>query len=283
MAASVAPRVRADGPEGCGRIRMFDGRWRGAVDAKTEPVGVWLQGHGITADVLTATGLVSATLTAGAVATGHLLAAVFLLTLTGAHDLFDGPVAKAAGTTSVRGSFFDSVTDRIADALLMGGVSWYLISEGDGHLAVLPLAILGVTFLVSYQRAKAESLGLSAKGGLMERAERMILLGLGFLISPLLVPILWVLLILTTMTAVGRFVKIWREASAVSPQAIQRRKAAVVDSRWREWRVRTMAERRTNREETITARWRARRLEAPSSRPARARRTPTGRHRSSRQ
>ncbi len=257
---------------------MFDGRWRTAVDAKTEPVGSWLQRHGITADVLTATGLVSATLTAISVATGHLLLAVFLLTLTGAHDLFDGPVAKAAGTSSLRGSFFDSVTDRIADALLMGGVSWYLISEGKGHLAVLPLAILGVTFLVSYQRAKAESLGLAAKGGLMERAERMILLGAGFLISPLLIPILWLLLALTTLTAIGRFVKIWQEASEVSPQAIQRKKAAVVDSRWREWRLRTMTERRETREDSVTARWRARRLESPSARPMRSRRTSSGRH-----
>ena len=55
------------------------------------------------------------------------------------------------------------------------------MDRGDGHLALLPMAILAVTALVSYERAKAESLGLSAKGGLMERAERMFLLGVGFL------------------------------------------------------------------------------------------------------
>ena len=138
---------------------MFDGRWRSAVDAKTEPVGTWLQRHGVTADVLTATGLLSATATAVATALGYLLLAMFLLALTGMHDLFDGPVAKAAGTTSIRGAFFDSVTDRITDALLMGGVAWYLVSQNEGHLVLLPLAILGVTSLVSYQRAKAEALG----------------------------------------------------------------------------------------------------------------------------
>ena len=61
------------------------------------------------------------------------------------HDLFDGPVAKAAGTASVRGAFFDSVTDRIADAVLMFGCAWYLLDRGDGHLALLPMAILAVT------------------------------------------------------------------------------------------------------------------------------------------
>ena len=159
---------------------MFDGRWRDAVDRSTGPVGAALHRRGITADVLTATGLVSATATAATVATGHLHIAIVLLILTGLHDLLDGPVAKAAGTASVRGAFFDSVTDRVADALLMGGVAWYLVGRHEGHLAVLPLAVLGVTALVSYERAKAESLGLSAKGGLMERAERMILLGVAF-------------------------------------------------------------------------------------------------------
>ena len=100
---------------------MFDGRWRGAVDRSTGPVGQRLQQWGVTADMLTATGLVSATATAVAVGTGHLHLAVILLILTGLHDLLDGPVAKASGTSSVRGAFFDSVTDRVADALILGG------------------------------------------------------------------------------------------------------------------------------------------------------------------
>jgi CDP-diacylglycerol--glycerol-3-phosphate 3-phosphatidyltransferase len=192
---------------------MFDGRWRDAVDRSTGPVGAALHRRGITADVLTATGLISATATAALVASGHLHIAIILLIATGLHDLFDGPVAKAAGTASVRGAFFDSVTDRVADALLMGGVSWYLIDRHEGHLALLPFAVLGVTALVSYERAKAESLGLSAKGGLMERAERMILLGIGFLDSAFVVPVLWTMLVLISITAVARFVKVWNEAS----------------------------------------------------------------------
>ncbi|MGH9080485.1 MAG: CDP-alcohol phosphatidyltransferase family protein, partial [Acidimicrobiales bacterium] len=176
---------------------MFDGRWRGAVDRRTGPVGRRLQQLGVTADLLTATGLISATATAVAVATGHLHVAIFLLALTGLHDLLDGPVAKASGTSSVRGAFFDSVTDRVADILILGGVAWYLASTHPGHLVLLPFALLGVTSLVSYQRAKAESLGISARGGLMERAERMILLGVGFLSSVFLVPVLWVMLGLT--------------------------------------------------------------------------------------
>ena len=218
---------------------MFDGRWRTAVDRSTGPVGETLHRHGITADVLTATGLLSATATAVLVATGHLHLAIIFLIITGMHDLLDGPVAKAAGTASVRGAFFDSVTDRVADAVLMLGCAWYLLNRGEGHLALLPMAILAVTALVSYERAKAESLGLEAKGGLMERGERMFLLGVAFLSTVIFVPVLWLLFALITFTAVARFVKVWNAASGrdrVIARRIEAWREGRVDSRWRAWR-----------------------------------------------
>ena len=75
------------------------------------------------------------------------------------------------------------------------------------------MGILAVTALVSYERAKAESLGLSAKGGLMERGERMFLLGVSFLSTVIFVPVLWVLLALVLFTAISRFVKVWNASS----------------------------------------------------------------------
>jgi CDP-diacylglycerol---glycerol-3-phosphate 3-phosphatidyltransferase len=259
---------------------MFDGRWRTAVDRTTSPVGEALHRHGITADVLTATGLVSATATALLVATGHLHWAIVMLIVTGMHDLLDGPVAKAAGTASVRGAFFDSVTDRVADAVLMMGCAWYLLDQGKGHLALLPMAILAVTALISYERAKAESLGLSAKGGLMERAERMFLLGVAFLTSAIFVPVLWVLFVLVSFTAISRFVKVWNAASG-RDEIIRRRieawREGRVDSRWRAWRegreFSGRPRRHPARARTTTGapvgRWRARRQETPSSRSGR--------------
>jgi CDP-diacylglycerol--glycerol-3-phosphate 3-phosphatidyltransferase len=252
---------------------MFDGRWRDAVDRSTGPVGTALHRRGITADVLTATGLISATGTAALVASGHLHLAIILLIVTGLHDLLDGPVAKAAGTASVRGAFFDSVTDRVADAVLMGGVSWFLIDRHEGHLALLPLAVLGVTALVSYERAKAESLGLSAKGGLMERAERMILLGVAFFGTAFVVPVMWVMLVLISITAIARFVKVWNEASG-KDVAVRSRVAwrqGKVESRWRTWREgvavpRGVLDQRTG---VPVGRWRARRQDALSSRSGR--------------
>jgi CDP-diacylglycerol--glycerol-3-phosphate 3-phosphatidyltransferase len=252
---------------------MFDGRWRDAVDRSTGPVGTALHRRGITADVLTATGLISATGTAVLVASGHLHLAIILLIVTGLHDLLDGPVAKAAGTASVRGAFFDSVTDRVADAVLMGGVSWFLIDHHEGHLALLPLAVLGVTALVSYERAKAESLGLSAKGGLMERAERMILLGVAFFGTAFVVPVMWIMLVLISITAIARFVKVWNEASG-KDVAVRSRVAwrqGKVESRWRTWREGVAVPRGVLNQRTgvPVGRWRARRQDALSSRSGR--------------
>ena len=282
---------------------MFDGRWRHAVDQTTRPVGRALVRTGVTADVLTVFGLVMSVVTAIAVGSGHLVLGVVLLFPTGLPDLFDGPVAKASGTASIRGAFFDSVADRIADTFLFGGVSWYLAAHHDGQLVLLPFAILALTALISYQRAKAELLGLSAKGGLMERAERFIMLGLCFICgaasASAFVPALWVFFGLITATAAGRFVRVWQEADGPVRRAPVRparpiaartaawRRGAQVDSRWRTWRQ-TRAQRAatgvhvvlSGRADQTLGRWRARRqggLASRSGRIWRARRSASGR------
>lgn len=196
---------------------MFDGRFRAEAERTLKPVGAQIKRTGITADQLTITGIVMAAGSAIAIASGALRAGLVLLILTALPDVLDGAVAKASGTASPRGAFFDSVADRFTDALLLLGVAWYLASTQPGRIALLPMAVLGASMLISYERAKAEALGYQAKGGLMERAERMIALGFGLLFNQLLVPILWVMLVLTMVTAGQRFVKVWKQASAEVP------------------------------------------------------------------
>ena len=75
------------------------------------------------------------------VAAGWLIAGLFLLTLAGALDLLDGAVAKASATSTPRGAFFDSVSDRVSDAFVLAGVAWYLASWKHGHYAILALAV----------------------------------------------------------------------------------------------------------------------------------------------
>lgn len=198
---------------------MFDGRFRTSVEKGLKPVGANLRRAGIKADHLTAFGVLMSGAAAVAIANGALRGGLLLLALTAIPDVLDGAVAKASGTASPRGAFFDSVMDRVADALLLGGVAWYLDSTEPGRIGILPMAVLGASLLISYERAKAEALGFDARGGLMERAERLILLGFALLFDSLLIPVLWVMLVLTVITAGQRFAKVWKQASATVPQA----------------------------------------------------------------
>ena len=151
-----------------------------------------------------------------AIGSEHLRLGLLLVILAALPDLLDGALAKAQNTSSQRGAFFDSTVDRITDALLLGGIAWYLAStESAAHVDPAVRGGVGES-LISYQRAKAESLGINAKGGLMERAERIIAICIGLLFEPLLIPILWIMLVLTSITAIQRFVKVWRQA-AVAP------------------------------------------------------------------
>ena len=204
---------------------MLDKRWRDDFERGLKPVGSGLARSGLSPDLLTAAGLVFAAATAVAIGLGEFQFGLLLLALSALPDLLDGAVAKASGRASARGAFFDSVADRVADALVLGGVAWHLSVTQGGGAPVLAFAVAALAMLVSYERARAESLGFLGKGGLMERAERIILLGLAFLFPALLIPVLWVMLVLTTITAVQRFALVWRQATPRVPR-----------DRWMTWR-----------------------------------------------
>ena len=195
---------------------MFDGKFRAPIDRAVKPIGHVLRKTGLSPDHLTIVGLVVAGGAAVAIGLGHLRIGLVLVILAALPDLFDGALAKASNASSQRGAYFDSVVDRVTDATLFGGVAWYLGSHDSPHMSVLPFSVMALSSVISYQRAKAESLGLDAKGGLMERAERIIALCIGLLFRILLIPMLWVMLVLTAITAVQRFVKVWKQA-AVAP------------------------------------------------------------------
>lgn len=226
---------------------MFDGKFRAPVDAAVKPLGAALRKTRMTPDHLTVIGLLVAAAAAVAIGAGQLRLGLLLVILAALPDLLDGALAKASNSSSQRGAFFDSTVDRITDALLLGGIAWYFAETRDPRLAVLPFAVSSLAFVISYQRAKAESLGLDAKGGLMERAERIVLLCVGLFLEPwfegALVWILWGMLVLITITAVQRFVKVWKQAE-VAPVTQAR-----IDMRRerREHRRRSRTERRSTR------------------------------------
>ncbi len=191
---------------------MFDGTFRKPVDRAVKPIGAMLRKTRLTPDHLTIMGLLVGVAAAVAIGSGRLLLGMALVIFAGLPDLLDGALAKASGTSSQRGAFFDSTVDRVTDALLLGGIGWHFALTEDPLLVMLPFAVAAVSSVISYERAKAESLGIDAKGGLMERAERIIAICVGLAFNVLLIPILWIMLLLTTITAVQRFAKVWKAA-----------------------------------------------------------------------
>jgi len=128
---------------------LFDGRFRASVDKGVKPFGTALNRTGLSPDHLTALGLFMAVPAAIAIGTGRLFLGLVLLAASAVPDLLDGALAKASGTSSKRGAFFDSVADRVTDALILGGLGWYLQTQRHGHAALLPFAILAASSLIS--------------------------------------------------------------------------------------------------------------------------------------
>jgi len=127
----------------------------------------------------------------------------------GIFDMFDGIVARTTGKATKFGAFLDSVLDRYSDAFLFLAIAWYLAAHGDHTGSFLSIGTLVGAFLISYARARAEGLGESCHTGIMERPERIILLIVATL-TGWLVPVLWIMLILTHGTVAQRVYYVWK-------------------------------------------------------------------------
>lgn len=190
---------------------MLDVRFREGIEKVVRPAGKLLARLGLTANRLTVLGLTLNIIAAGILVTGRFVVAAIVGGFGSIIDMLDGATAKAGKATSRRGAFLDSVADRISETAIFGAIAWYY-SYRTPRLAVLSVIALGLSLVISYERARAESLGLDGKAGLFERGERLIVIGLGLFIPGAMEIALWVLVAGTAITAIQRFVYIWRQA-----------------------------------------------------------------------
>jgi CDP-diacylglycerol--glycerol-3-phosphate 3-phosphatidyltransferase len=162
---------------------------------------------------LTVVGLGVSIGAACAMAQGQLRLAALLLVVAGLCDFFDGALARLANSVSAFGAFLDSVVDRYSDQVILLGAVLYYGRLDDTPGVGLTLATLVGTVMVSYTKARAQSIGVSCEIGLMERPERLILLIAGLTFN-LLTAALVVLAILTNVTAIQRILYTRRAAAA---------------------------------------------------------------------
>ncbi len=129
--------------------------------------------------------------------------------LSGIFDLFDGMVARKLGKVSRFGGFLDSVIDRYSDLFLLLALLIYYLRQGESSLVILVAVASMGTALVPYARARAEAAQIPCTIGLMERAERLILLAVGAFFD-IMIPLLWILALLTHFTVLQRIYYVWR-------------------------------------------------------------------------
>jgi phosphatidylglycerophosphate synthase len=162
----------------------------------------------ISPDVLTVTGFLITVLAAIFLAHDLFLGGVLIL-LGGVFDMLDGMVARIHNKSTPFGAFLDSVLDRYSDALLFLGLSWYFFKHGSVIGVVLCLGTMTGALLTSYARARAEGLGKDCEVGLMERPERVVLMAFGAL-TGWIVPVMWIMLVLTHATVIQRIYHVWK-------------------------------------------------------------------------
>lgn len=191
---------------------MIDARAREALDGLQRFSGRALARLGLSPSVVTVFGVVLTGVGSYAIIERAFWQAGVLLIFGGVTDFLDGAVARATGRTSVAGAFLDSVSDRVSDALVHSALVWVFLAAGDELTGGVALAAFVGAQLTSYVRAKAESLGFECRVGVMERAERVVLIIAGLVFSGILTFVLWVLAIGSAATVAQRFVHVWRQA-----------------------------------------------------------------------
>ncbi len=190
-----------------------------------EPVTRWLVRRRVHPNFLTTLGFL-VTLAAGLLYDqDHVRVAGLFVLLGGVFDIFDGRVARVSGLASKFGSFYDSTLDRISEIVVFLGLASlyndYRADLTDITMIYVIFLAMGGSLMVSYTRARAEALGLDCSVGLMQRAERVVLLGLGSLVFGLmwdrmaLNVILVVVAVLTNVTAIQRIVWVYQHGAGV--------------------------------------------------------------------
>jgi CDP-diacylglycerol--glycerol-3-phosphate 3-phosphatidyltransferase/CDP-diacylglycerol--inositol 3-phosphatidyltransferase len=200
-------------------------RFRQFFTGLFSPVANGLLRLGVSPDAVTLVGTIGVCVGAlGFFPRGELFWGVVVVTVFVFSDLIDGYMARASGASTKWGSWLDSTLDRIGDGAVFGGlVLWFGAGGDDRVLASVALWCLVMGSVTSYARAKAESLGMQAKGGIAERADRLVAIlamtGLSDLLDQpwMLTVTLWALAAASTVTVIQRAAIVRRQALAIEP------------------------------------------------------------------
>jgi CDP-diacylglycerol--glycerol-3-phosphate 3-phosphatidyltransferase len=189
------------------------------IQAFISPIGRALDRTSLTPNQITTLGLILTSVAAGLVATDHPVAGGWVLVAGGLMDMFDGALARARGSSAPFGGFYDSVTDRLSDGIILSAITYWM--RDNPRVLTLAMVALVSALVTSYVRAKAEAIDLDCSIGLMERAERAILI-MGALVFNrwLLEPVMWVLAVGGVVTVIQRIHHVWCQIERDIPEEL---------------------------------------------------------------
>jgi CDP-diacylglycerol---glycerol-3-phosphate 3-phosphatidyltransferase len=201
--------------------KIFQVSARAGMAHVIEPIARWLLRRGVTPNMVTVAGSTGAVVSAIAFGVnGYLFIGALIVTVFALTDLLDGTMARLSGGSTRFGALLDSTLDRVVDAAVIGTVVYIFARAGDRWGVVAAMLCLVIGALVSYVKARAEGLGMTANVGLAERAERLILVGVGALfydlgVSWALVTAMWILAAISLFTVGQRMVYVHRQARVI--------------------------------------------------------------------
>ncbi len=185
---------------------------RAVVSYGLNPTARFLLRIGVTPNAVTVAGTIGVLIGSYFGSQGRLILGTVFVTACALTDALDGTMARMRGGTGKFGALLDSSMDRIADAAVFGAVAYYLAGQGNPYGGMVAALIsLSLGQVVSYVKARAQSLGLNADVGLVERLERLLIVGVGGLLGGAgldwgLPAALWVLALLSLITVIQRLV-----------------------------------------------------------------------------
>ncbi|MCK4900750.1 MAG: CDP-alcohol phosphatidyltransferase family protein [Anaerolineales bacterium] len=181
-------------------------RFKKVLDA----IGGFLNGLGLMPNTMTILGLIGNTVGAVFLARGQMTIGGIIILLMGPIDALDGTMARLRGEPSEFGAFVDSVTDRYSELVIFGGLLFYYVQGGEWLPATLTYFAAAGSVMVSYTRARAQSLGYDSKVGILTRFERYIVLAPALVFN---IPVvgLWIIAVLANITAIQRIIDVRRQ------------------------------------------------------------------------
>ena len=176
----------------------------------------------INPNLFTTIGFVVSLISAYCFGVGELRIAGVLVLLSGTFDIIDGKVARATNRVTKFGALYDSTLDRYAEVIMFFGLAYFFVSLGFLWRSVAVSIALGGSLMVSYVRARAEGLGLECKVGIMQRPERIVLIGFGAIIHEYaLIGAVIAIAVLANFTAGQRLHHVWAAENSKKNESME--------------------------------------------------------------